>query len=244
MMVRIWKEYTTKAKVNCFEFDFNTSLAFLEFAQDQVNGSFNFTKRAKNFITVMRHLTGKPFTSAERYTMDKYVSASFNVKPPKIKCQENTWDVNVLLDYFVKLGPNSRLCINILAGKLVLQLLLSQACRAIEICQIQLSTMKLIQGGVQFCLCEPTKTYTASTCTRNAKLQLLSVKEFVPNKLLCPVSTLLDYTEATKCKCGSVDNLFILMTTQEPRPTTQKTIVRWAKDVMALASLGQIHSSL
>ena len=245
-MVKFWKEFTTKTKINCFDFEFKTSLAFLEFARDRANGSFNFIKREKNFITVMRNLTDKPFTPAERFTMEKYVSASFNLAPLQMKHQENTWDVNVLLDYFVKLGPNLQIKqINVLAGKLALQLLLTQACRSVEICQIELSTMTLLQGGVQFRLRHPTKTFTASTCTRNSKLQLLSVKEFLPNRLLCLVTTLLDYIEITKPWRGSVDNLFVLMTTQEPRPATQKTIVRWAKDVMALAGLGKftVHSN-
>ena len=65
---------------------------------------------------------------------------------------------------------------------------------------------------------------------------MMSVKEFQGNKLLCPITTLLDYIDRTKFKRGKVDELFVLMTTQDPR--LAQTIVRWAKDVMQEAGLG------
>ena len=144
------------------------------------------------------------------------------------------------------MGPNMSIKrINDLAGKLVLQLLLTQACRAGEIAQLQLSTMQLIPGGVQFYLNKPTKTFTATTYKNTSKLQLMSVKEFRPNILLCPVATLLAYIDCTKHKRDNVDELFILMTTQEARKAAPGTIVRWAKDIMTSAGLGEfkVHSN-
>ena len=73
----------------------------------------------------------------------------------------------------------------------------------------------------------------------------MTIREFSANILLCPVATLLSYIERTKCRRGKIDKLFMLMTTQEPRPATQTTMVRWAKEVMQEAGLGQfrIHST-
>ena len=70
----------------------------------------------------------------------------------------------------------------------------------------------------------------------------MTVKEFSGNPLLCPLSTLLAYIDRTKFKRGSVDQLFVLMTTQEPRPLSGATIVCWAKSA---AGLGQfkVHSN-
>ena len=94
------------------------------------------------------------------------MAAALNTNPPHIRRQSSTWDVNILLDYFVKLGPNSKIeKINILAGKLVLQLLLTQMCRSGEVAQLQLSSMRLLQGAVQFQLMKPTKTYSVQNAS-------------------------------------------------------------------------------
>ena len=150
------------------------------------------------------------------------------------------------MDYFVKLGPNRKIDkVNILAGKLVLQILLSQMCRSGEVAQLQLSTMRLLQGAVQFQLMKPTKTYSVQNMGAVKKLQLMTIKEFEVNPLLCPLTTLLAYIDRTKYRSGKVDNLFVLVTTQQPRTASRETIVRWAKEIMKLAGLGtfKVHSS-
>ena len=65
------------------------------------------------------------------------------------------------------------------------------------------------------------------------------------NPLLCPLTTLLAYIDRTKYRRGKVDNLFVLVTTQQPRAASWETIVRWAKEIMKLAGLGtfKVHSS-
>ena len=73
----------------------------------------------------------------------------------------------------------------------------------------------------------------------------MTIKEFEANPLLCPLTTLLSYIEQTKFRHGNVDNLFVLVTTQQPRAASWETIVRWGKEIMKLAGLGtfKIHSS-
>ena len=143
------------------------------------------------------------------------------------------------MDYFVKIGPNRKIeKVNILAGKLVLQILLTQMCRSGEVAQLQLSTMRLLQEAVQFQLMKPTNTYSVQNAGAVKKLQLMTIKEFEVNPLLCPLTTLLAYIDRTKYRRGKVDNLFVLVTTQQPRAASWETIVRWAKEIMKLAGLG------
>ena len=200
--------------------------------------TFSSVKWANTFVTVLHYLVGNPLNTADKFVLNKYIDASFNTNPPSIQSDFSTWDVNVLLDHFIKMGPNSQLHINQLAGKLALQLLLTQMCRSGDIAQLQLSTMRLLQGGVRFHLQKPTKMFKPNTSKFNSKLQIMSVKEFQGNKLLCPLTTLLDYIDHTKFKRGKVDELFVLMTTQVPRHAHQYKIVRWAKDVTQEAGLG------
>ena len=158
----------------------------------------------------------------------------------------STWDVNILLDYFIKLGPNESITkSNVLGGKLVLQLLLTQMCQSGEVTQLQLSTLRVLQGVVQFKLTKPTKTFTARNQNVKSSIQLMKIKEFEGNPLLCLVKTLMAYIKCTRFKRQNVDHLFVLVTTQEPRQASHATIVRWAKDIMRDAGLQSfnIHST-
>ena len=87
--------------------------------------------------------------------------------------------------------------INHLVGKLALQLLITQACRLGEINQLQISTLQIIAGGVQFYLNKPTKTFGPRTYKQTSRLQIMLVKEFPDNSLLCQVDTLLAYMKRT-----------------------------------------------
>ena len=43
------------------------------------------------------------------FLLEKYMAALFNTHPPTVLRPGSTWDINVLLDYFVKLGPNEKI---------------------------------------------------------------------------------------------------------------------------------------
>ena len=205
---------------------------------------FSAVRCTKDFMVTIRKIINQSLTASQKYLVDKYVAATLNTNPPHIHRQSSTWDVNVLLEYFIKLGPNPKIAkINVLAGKLILQLLLTQMCHSGEVAQLQLSTMCLLQGAVQFQLLKPTKTYSVKNASSAKKLQLMTIREFEGNELLCLLMTLLAYIERTKFRRGQVDNLFVLHTTHQPHPATGPTVVCWAKEVMKNAGLGTFKLS-
>ena len=239
-MIRYWKEYAQKERVDWYDLSLSNCLNYIEFVRDKLKQTFSSVVRSRNFVTSLRHFTGKPFTESDKYLLDRYALASFNTNPPKAKRPVVTWDINVLLDHLVQMGQNMEIKkINHLGGKLALLLLITQACRLGEVSQLQLSTLQLIEGGVQFYLNNPTKTFGPGTYKQTSRLQLMSVKEFPENPLLCPVDTLLAYMKRTHIWRQQVDNLFVVVTTQEWRAAHQATISRWAKTVMQDAGLGQ-----
>ena len=80
---------------------------------------------------------GDPLSKSISYILEKYVAATFNKRPPVITRPNVTWDVNILLDHFIKMGPNEEIFeTNTLGGKLFLQLLISQMCRTGEVAQL------------------------------------------------------------------------------------------------------------
>ena len=194
-MVEYWESYTSEGQKGFYDLTFDTLMGFLNFVHAK-SQKFSVVRRARDFVVVTKKIVGEQLSLAQRFLVDKYVAAALNTNPPHIKRQSSTWDVNILLDYFVKLGPNSKIeKINMLAGKLVLQLLLTQMCRSGEVAQLQLSTMRLLQGAVQFQLMKPTKTYSVQNAGAVMRLQLMTIKEFEANPLLCPLTTLLSYIE-------------------------------------------------
>ena len=244
-LVQRWVQFSKTKEVQKYDLSFDNMMGFLEYLRTTAK-FYSMVKRGKNFIAVLRKLLGDPIQPGNMYLIDKYLSASFNVHPPQVHRPTSTWDVNILLDYFVKLGPNESITkSNVLGGKLVLQLLLTQMCRSGEVTQLQLSTLHVLQGAVQFKLTKPTKTFTARNQNVKSSIQLMKIKEFAGNPLLCPVKTLMAYIEHTRFKRQNVDHLFVLVTTQEPRQASHATIVRWAKDIMRDAGLQSfnIHST-
>ena len=145
------------------------------------------------------------------------------------------------------MGPNTGILTNKLAGKLALQLLLTQMCRSGEIAVLKLSCMRLLKGGVEFDLPKLTKTFTAKSSHKLScsRLQYMKILPHQANPLLCPLTTLLCYIECTKFRRGDVDELFVLVTQQQPKHASQTTINRWVKNIMRDAGLESfsIHST-
>ena len=245
--LRQWFAFTEKEGKNVHELGTTNILAFLEFLRLEYN-SYNMLKRGAALLRLLHRLIGKPVSQDDNYIIDKVMQATFNTHPPKIKRTNSTWDVNILLDHLVSLGPNSSItCTNKLAGKLALQLLITQMSRSSEIAQLQLSTMHLLPGALQFELKRPTKTFTHKNVKAQAQsnLQTMTIKEFPGNKLLCPLTTLMAYMDRTKFVRRSIDHLFVLVTTSVPHRASQATIVRWCKDILRDAGLGTytLHST-
>ena len=173
--------------------------------------------QGRQFVSVIRSVTGNPISAANMFLMEKYVRASFNTNPPQVCKHNSTWDVNILLNHFVKMGPNTGIVVNKLGGKLALQLLLTQMCRSGAIAQLKLSCMRLLKGGMEFDLPKLTKTFTAKTSKLNcSRLQCMKIQPYGDNPLLCPLTILMCYIEHTKFCRGNVDKLFVLVTTQKP----------------------------
>ena len=201
--------------------------------------SFSMINKGKQLMVILRKMIGDPLSKSNKYILERFVAATFNFRPPKIAKGDLTWDVNVLLDHFIRMGPNEKISeLNTLGGKLALQILISQMCRTNEVAQLRLSTMKYVQNAVEFELLENTKTVRPNMSSAQVRnLQRMKIKEFQGHPLLCPLRTLLHYIERTRSRRGHVDKLFVLVTTQIPRGASRETIVRWGKDIMKNSGL-------
>ena len=55
---------------------------------------------------------------------------------------------------------------------------------------------------------------------------------------LCPVTTLSDYLDQTQPYRGNIDDLFVLVTVQDPQPALHQTLSRWGKEWLTQAKIG------
>ena len=179
--------------------------------------------------------------------MHKFLSGVHNQDPVcKIKAPL-MWDVQILLDYFTNLPPNSILTFQELAGKLALLFLICSGCRIGEVFQFCLSCLKMVtvenELVIEVHLSEPTKTFTWRRLS-NMGLQKLTFHQIPGYEKLCPIETMLDYLRLTKdvrFEHGT-DELFVLQT---GKPAAHFTLVKWIKNHLKFAGLGDapLHST-
>ena len=171
------------------------------------------------------------------------MQGAFNKNPPIPAAKPNTWDVNVLLDYFTKLEDNDSLSCNDLAGKMISLLLLAKMCRISEIMSLKRSKMSIVRGGIEFILDKPTKTYSHRNYKDQAGLQHFNIPTFAGNKKICPVTAVLDYLKRTSLFRNEVDHVVICQFQggSTPRKAARGTITRWVKKHMVQAGLGEFQ---
>ena len=149
------------------------------------------------------------------------------------------WDVNILLSCFDAKGPNKLLKINELGGKLVLLIMISQMCHLSDVLQLQLSNMQVWGDKRRFVLAKPTKMYNSKTFkVLWHDHQVLELRTFPDHPCLCPVTTLSDYLDQTQPYQGNIDDLFVLVTVQDPQPARHQTLSRWGKEWLTQGKIG------
>ena len=216
----------------------------MDFAREEWQVSIHTLISMKHFFSVCRKMSGFPLKDYEVEILHKFLSGVHNQDPVcKVKAPL-TWDVQILLDYFTNLPPNSILTFQELAGKLALLFLICSGCRIGEVFQIRLSCMKMVTVDnelvIEVHLSEPTKTFTWRRLN-NMGLQKLTFRQIPGYEKLCPIETMLDYLRLTK-DVRQTDALFVLQT---GKPAARFTLVKWIKNHLKFAGLGDapLHST-
>ena len=98
-----------------------------------------------------------------------------------------TWNVDVVLDYFIAAGDNESLLLNDLAGKISMLVMLSTMCRLSDVLQLDMKNMTETEDFLEFRLDTPTKTFTEyNMAFGGSGLQTLTLHRF-DDPRLCPV---------------------------------------------------------
>lgn len=103
----------------------------------------------------------------------KLMKEAYNKKPPAPK-YAGFWDVNLVINYIISLGPNDGLLFPALSTKLAVLLTLSSLCRVSELASIVKDSIVIDDEQAKFSLAVPRKSQRASS------LQVITLKKLHP----------------------------------------------------------------
>ena len=149
---RRWLEYCKEKGKDKFNLTIVNILNFLEYCFFEKKATYVMLTKLNTFASVSHKLAGFPFNEGEKLRLDKFMTACFNAVPPIPRQNPGTWDVNIILDYFVDLGENKTLTVNQLAGKSLILILLSTMCHSGKLLYFKITNMTVVRGGLEFLL--------------------------------------------------------------------------------------------
>lgn len=205
--------------INSVSININSILKFLSDAFE--------SGKAYSTINVYRSMLSGTYDQIEGFDIGchplvlKLMKGIFNSNPPKPK-YSNTWDLNIVLDYF-KTTSSEDLGLLPLACKLVTLLSFATMLRVSELASIDRKSVIFSDNSVNFSLCKPRKSQRAGP------LRSLTVKK-LEDQSIDPVHCLGLYVHATDTLRSEVNEHRLFIGSVKPhKPVTGSTIARWIK---------------
>ncbi len=161
----------------------------------------------------------------------KLMKGAYNKKPP-IPKYTGFWDVNLVINYIISLGPDEELSLSALSSKLAMLLALSSLCRVSELASIVRDSIVIDDEQAKFALSALRKSQRASS------LQLISLKKLQPVSLACPVATLMHYISVSEpFRVGEKSRLLLLGLRPPRNSVCGSTVARWIKSLLSKAGV-------
>ncbi|XP_045023289.1 uncharacterized protein LOC116935744 isoform X2 [Daphnia magna] len=161
----------------------------------------------------------------------KLMKGAYNKMPPAPK-YAGFWDVNLVINYIISLGPNDGLSLAALSSKLAVLLALSSLCRVSELANIVKDSIVIDDEQAKFSLSAPRKSQRASP------LQVITLKKLHPVSLACPVETLKQYISVSEQFRVRAKARLLLLGLRPPRSSVSgSTVARWIKSILAEAGV-------
>ena len=160
-LLRNWISYNLQRAQDSYSLHINKILEFLQFLHKDKKYTFHYLRQHVYFMSILRKSSSNPFSQTEWHWLKMFLGSVFNKLKPRLG-DKVTWDVNVLFNYFKKLGLNRKLSLQQLAEKTAT--LLSNMCRKCEL--LYLSLDRIVQNTdnkIVFKLDSYTKTVTQDT---------------------------------------------------------------------------------
>lgn len=225
-----FSNYCDKHKLDPFKADLKTVLDFLTSMFNEGLG-YNSLNSARSALSTILTIDNKP--AGSHPVVVRYMKGILEMRPPVPRYCE-TWDVNLVLEYFTKLGENEDLSLSMLTKKVAsLLLILSgqrvQTAHLLRLRQFQFHENKCIIRITGSNADEKLKHFN-----KRKNVQLLEFDKF-SNTRLCIVKCLKDYVNRTSDH--RTNDQFLLCHKKPYQPASKDTVSRWLKEVMKSAGI-------
>ena len=154
----------------------------------------------------------------------------FHDRPPLPK-YTSTWNVQIILDYLLSMGDNSKLSLSQLSGKTVMLLALTRPSRSADLSQLNIQRRQFNPEGVVF-----VPDNLPKQARKGKPIKSFFFPVFPDNNSLCPVSTLRAYEERTSPLRMGETKLFLAII-KPHKAVSSSTIARWLKKLLEVAGI-------
>ena len=241
--VRKWILYCKQRKINNIHADLSDGLDFLTELFDVHNlgySAMNTARSALSSFIILNYTTGSG-TSVSFGThplVIRFMKAIYNLRPPCTKYQD-TWDVDIVLNYLRKLPPVKELNLKQLTLKLTMLLAILSASRCQTLHYLSIKNMKQRASKFVFHFDDLLKQSRPGYVVK--PLEFVS---YPVNRKLCIVTVLKEYLKRTK-RIRSSSYLLVSYIKPSAQVSTA-TISRWIRMVMFAAGIDinkfKVHS--
>jgi integrase len=157
----------------------------------------------------------------------------FRARPPAPK-YNFTWDVKLVIDYLISLGPTEHLSLRWMTLKTVALLAICCPTRVSELSAIDIRFVALSNSRLLI-------TLPGMTKTRGLGLPVsFEFEAFPENPLLCPVANTQSYMSVTKPLRGNCHRLFRSYI-KPHKAVTPTTIARWIITILSASGIDTSH---
>jgi Phage integrase family len=168
------------------------------------------------------------FTVGNHPIINRFVKGVGKLRPPSAKYQE-TWDVNILLNYIETLGSNNNLSLQMLTYKMVGLLAIITAHRVQTLNSILISNITYNNNNMCIKITKMLKTY------KPGSIQPMFLFPPYHNVNLCIQNTIVEYLNRT-LEFRAHDEL-LLSFNQPHNPVSNQTVSRWLKEILKRAGI-------
>lgn len=225
--------FCNKRKIDNISVDLSDGLDFLTELFDDHSLGYSAMNTARSalssFVILQSGQTNSVGTFGTHPLVIRFMKAIYNLRPPGVKYQE-TWDVNIVLNYLRTLPPVKALSLKDLSLKLTMLLAILSASRSQTLRFLSINNMK--QGASKF-------VFNIEDLLKQSRpgyaMQPLEFASYPVNRKLCVVTVLKEYLKRTK-KLRSSQYLLISYIKPFGQVSTA-TISRWIRIVMSRAGI-------
>ena len=224
-----WAKFCCKRKINSLQASVGNALDFLT-DLFEAGRSYSTINTARSALSTMLLVDGRSSFGTHPLVI-RFMKGVYNARPP-VSRYIDTWDVNIVIKFLLKLSLVKDLSTKNLTLKLCMLMALITGQRVQTLHLLELSGMKQSIFGFSFTLQKVLKH------SRGGKgLPTLVFKAYPKDRRLCVITVLKEYLFRRKARVSKSENSLFVSYNRPFKSVTASTISRWIKTVLCQAGI-------